>query len=116
MPNNVILTSSGFVDGPDFEEEEPPMAEQPAFPKHLYAKDEPQNRVKDSATGEDLCGSRLFQSQEEVAAAGGNAVWKATPQEAAAASTPPATARPTPPVPPVPDPDEDEPHAPRSRR
>jgi hypothetical protein len=58
------------------------MAEQVPFPKTLFSKDEPQNRVKDSATGEELCGSKVFQSQEEVDAAGGNATWHATPQEA----------------------------------
>ena len=58
------------------------MAEQAAFPKTLFSKDEQQNQVKDSVTGEVLCGSKVFNSQEEVDAAGGNAVWKATPQEA----------------------------------
>lgn len=55
--------------------------DQPDFPKYYYSKDEQQNRVKDSATGEDLCGARLFQSQQELDDAGGASVWKKTPQE-----------------------------------
>lgn len=93
------------------------MAEQVPFPKTLFSKDETQNQVKDSVTGEVLCGSRAFQSQAEVDAAGGNAVWKETPQEAAQATAQPGTpgqrpipgTQPQPPVrPPQPEPAHDE--------
>ena len=53
------------------------------WPKTLFSKDEQQNPVTDSVTGEVLCGSRAFHSQAEVDAAGGNAVWQETPQQAA---------------------------------
>ena len=59
--------------------------DQPDFPRYYYSKDEQQNRVKDSGTGEDLCGSRLFDSQEALDAAGGSGQWYRTPQEAAQA-------------------------------
>ena len=84
------------------------MAEHAPFSKTLFSKDETANPVKDSVTGEVLCGSRVFQSQEEVDAAGGNAVWKATPQEAAQAQPPPP--------PPTPMPEDEGGSTPRSRR
>ena len=97
------------------------MAEQgQQWPRTLFSKDEPQNRVKDSATGEELCGSKVFTSQEEVDAAGGNAVWKDTPQEAqqSQSQSQPGQQQPQigrqplpsqPPVrPPQPEPDQDE--------
>jgi hypothetical protein len=89
------------------------MAEQVPFPKTLFSKDEQQNQVKDSVTGEVLCGSKVFQSQEEVDAAGGNAVWKNTPQEAQQSQSqqqPQIGRQPLPSQPPVrpPQPDEDE--------
>ena len=64
------------------------MAEQAHWPKTLFSKDEQQNPVTDSVTGEVLCGSRAFQSQAEVDAAGGNAVWHETPQQERAAAQP----------------------------
>ena len=84
------------------------MAEQATWPKTLFSKDETANPLKDSVTGEVLCGSRVFQSQEEVDAAGGNAVWKATPQEAQAAGTRQARATEAP--------EGEESHTARSRR
>ena len=97
---NVILTASGF--SPPLPEtpqrEDAPMAEQVPFPKTLFSKDEQQNPVTDSVTGEVLCGSRAFQSQAEVDAAGGNAVWHETPATGSRGPAAPAggAARPAP--------------------
>ena len=71
------------------------MAEAPDFPRIYYSVEEP--------TG------RIFQTQEELTAAGGT--WFKTPTEAADA----APKTPAPPAPPAP-PAEDDPHTPRSRR
>jgi hypothetical protein len=63
------------------------------YPRYYFSKDEPAGRI--------------FNSQEELDAAGGQAVWLLTPTEVeAAAKTPPT---------PAPD-DEGEHHTPRSRR
>jgi hypothetical protein len=70
------------------------MSEELSFPRFYFSADEPNGRQ--------------FNTKEEFDAAGGQAVWKFTPQEATA-TTPPA---PTPsPIPP----DEGE-ATPRSRR
>jgi hypothetical protein len=98
----------------------------PEFPRYGFSATEPGTPVNDSVTGQPVCNSRLFTSQAELDAAGGTAVWKATPAEAA--QPPPLRAGTAPPLQrPVPQPegagrtdDEDEtpdaPHAPRSRR
>ena len=114
------------------------MADAPApavpadvFPRYGFSATEPGTPVNDSATGQPVCNSRLFTSQAELDAAGGTAVWKATPAEATQASPPPRTgeAFPRGTAPPMPAPrpegegrteDEDEtpeaPQTPRSRR
>ena len=57
----IVSYQLGFANGPDFEEEENPMAEQAQqWPRTLFSKDEQQNPVTDSVTGEVLCGSRAF--------------------------------------------------------
>lgn len=94
-PMNVILTQHGSVPSPDPPAEGVVMAEAPDFPRIYYSAEEP--------TG------RIFQSQEELTAAGGT--WFKTPTEAAdaaakAPAAPPAQA-------PAAD---DDPHTPRSRR
>lgn len=83
------------------------MADAPApnpadvFPRYGFSATEPGTPVVDSATGQPICNSRLFQSKAELDAAGGPSVWSLTPAEAAKASTPaPRT--------PVVAPDEDE--------
>ena len=102
-----------------------PPAVNPAdvFPRYGFSATEPGSPVVDSATGQVTCNSRLFENKAELDAAGGTAVWKATPAEAA--QPPPLRAGTAPPLPrPTPQPegegrtdDEDEtPHAPRSRR
>jgi hypothetical protein len=92
------------------------MAEQIPFPKTLFSKDEQQNQVKDSATGEVLCGSKIFHSQEEVDAAGGTAVWKETPQEASQSQPRPQPGQQPQPGPQPPDPADDEGTPPPPRR
>lgn len=68
---NVILTQRGVVSVPAPPHEgEPPMADAPDFPRIYYSVEEP--------TG------RIFQSQEELTAAGGT--WYKTPTEAADAA------------------------------
>ena len=73
----------------------------PEFPRYGFSATEPGAPVTDSATGATVCNSRLFTSQAELDGAGGTAVWKATPGEAAQTSTPT-------PAPKAPAPDEDE--------
>lgn len=79
-----------------------PMADAPAvnpadvFPRYGFSATEPGEPVKDSATGAVTCNSRLFTSKAELDAAGGTAVWKATPDEAAKAATPPPIPAPAP--------------------
>ena len=93
---NVILTHHGAVPVPAPPPEGAVMAEAPDFPRIYYSAEEP--------TG------RIFQSQEELTAAGGT--WFKTPAEAADAA---AQAPPTPP--PVPAPRlEDDPPTRRSHR
>jgi hypothetical protein len=64
------------------------MAEELTFPKWYFSS---QN------VGGENYGGRLFETKEEFDAAGGQAVWKCTPQEAEAAAL-------EPPVPPDPPP------------
>lgn len=90
---NVILTSYGSVSLPAPPPEgEPPMADAPPFPRIYYHPTEP---------------SRIFESQEELRAAG--AGWVKTPTEAADAAAKAATPAP------LPSAEEDAP-PPRSRR
>ena len=58
------------------------------FPRYGFSATEPGTPVVDSATGEAICNSRLFTSKAELDAAGGTAVWKGTPDEAAKAKAP----------------------------
>lgn len=74
---NVILTNYGSVSLPDPPAEGAVMAEAPDFPRIYYAAAEP--------TG------RIFESQEELRAAGGT--WFKTPTEAADAAAKAATAQ-----------------------
>ena len=62
------------------------------FPRYGFSATEPGTPVTDSATGATVCNSRLFTSQAELDGAGGTAVWKATPAEAAQGAPPPARA------------------------
>ena len=109
LANNIILTPqmAGIL--------ESPMADAPAvnpadvFPRYGFSATEPGTPVNDSATGQPVCNSRLFTSKAELDAAGGTAVWKLTPDEAAKASTP------TPRTPVAPEDDEEAP-ARRSHR
>jgi hypothetical protein len=78
------------------------------FPRYGFSATEPGAPVTDSVTGQPVCNSRLFTSQAELDGAGGSAVWKATPAEAAAPPPPTRTA-------PAPD-DEEETPARRSHR
>ena len=78
------------------------------FPRYGFSATEPGEPVKDSVTGQPVCNSRLFTSQAELDAAGGSAVWRATPAEAAATPPPTRTA-------PAPEADEETP-ARRSHR
>lgn len=92
---NVILTQRGEVSLPAPPHEgDAPMADAPDFPRIFYHPTEP---------------SRIFESQEELTAAGGP--WFKTPTEAADAA-----AKATEPAPPPAPEAEDEPHTPRSRR
>ena len=79
----------------------------PEFPRYGFSATEPGAPVTDSATGATVCNSRLFTSQAELDGAGGTAVWKASPAEAAQA---PAPARGAPAE------DGEESHTARSRR
>ena len=79
MPSNVILTNAGSVSVPDPPAEGAVMADAPDFPRIYYAAAEP--------TG------RIFESQEELRAAGGT--WFKTPAEAADAAAKAATPDPT---------------------
>ena len=87
MPNTILTPGmAGIL--------ESPMADAPAvnpadvFPRYGFSATEPGEPVKDSATGAVICNSRLFASKAELDAAGGTAVWKGTPDEAAKATTP----------------------------
>lgn len=127
MANNTILTPAmlGTIEGPPMADV-PGPAPNPAdvFPRYGFSATEPGTPVNDSATGQPVCNSRLFESKAELDAAGGTAVWSLTPAEAAKTQTPPLARGAAPPLQrPVPPPegerpdDEDEPpHAPRSRR
>ena len=78
---NVILTQHGSVSLPAPPHEgDDPMADAPDFPRIYYAAEEP--------TG------RIFESQDEISAAGGT--WFKTPAEAADAAATAATPEPTP--------------------
>lgn len=96
---NVILTNSGYASAPEPDppaEGVPQMADEYVFPRYYFRKDEPAGRI--------------FQTQEELDAAGGRAVWKLTPTEVTEDAQAPA-----PPPPAAPE-AEDEPPTRRSHR
>ena len=77
---NVILTNSGSVAAPEpdpLPQGGPPMAETYTYPRWYFSKDEP--------------GGRIFATAEELEAAGGQRVWKLTPDAAADAAAKAAT-------------------------
>ena len=105
MANNTILTPrmAGILEQPMADPTTPPE-----FPRYGFSATEPGDPVKDSVTGATTCNSRLFANQAELDAAGGTAVWHATPAEAAVPPPPSGTGATTE--------EGDEPHARRSHR